>query len=246
MSEVANSCRHCGASIDKDGARFCTRCGKPTSRRALTPRQADWTESRNVASVGTIFAGILVGVGLGAWATGLGEWIGIAVQELAVGAAVALALYLARPLLLREWFPWRTTFWWWVAAPAVAAISYLFSAAWVAWIRGFATGVEVPDAEPITPILIMAVGVLAPIVEELSCRGVLHAVLLRLTTPLATLMLTSALFALMHGLNGGFLLEIPHRFVAGIAFGMLRARSGSVATAILAHAVHNAAAVWIG
>jgi membrane protease YdiL (CAAX protease family) len=49
----------------------------------------------------------------------------------------------------------------------------------------------------------------------------------------------AALFAFLHGLNGGFFLEFPHRFVMGLMLGWLRARTGSLWPCVLAHFLHN-------
>ena len=81
--------------------------------------------------------------------------------------------------------------------------------------------------------------------EEGRCRGVLFVACSRVVGPRATLLLTTALFALLHGLQG-HVLAVPHRFVAGLAFGWLRARAGALVPGIAAHALHNALAVLVG
>lgn len=58
--------------------------------------------------------------------------------------------------------------------------------------------------------------------------------------PRTTLVLTSLPFGLLHCVTE--LLGFPHRFVAGIVFGWLRMRSGSLLPSIGAHAMNNALA----
>ena len=49
-----------------------------------------------------------------------------------------------------------------------------------------------------------------------------------------------------HGLGGGETFELPGRFVTGIAFGRLRARTGSLLPGVAAHLLHNAIACFLG
>lgn len=83
--------------------------------------------------------------------------------------------------------------------------------------------------------------VVAPLGEELLCRGVVIAALLRLGNRRSALLISSVLFAFLHGLGGGYVFELPHRFVSGLLFGALRLMSGRLGPAVLAHALHNAA-----
>lgn len=83
--------------------------------------------------------------------------------------------------------------------------------------------------------------VVAPLGEELLCRGVVMAALLRLGNRTSALLISSVLFAFLHGLGGGYVFELPHRFASGLLFGALRLKSGRLGPAVLAHALHNAA-----
>ena len=78
--------------------------------------------------------------------------------------------------------------------------------------------------------------------EELLDRGVLWEASRRILSPGRTLLLTAALFTIGHGLQGGYLVY-PHRFVAGLVFGWLRLRSGSVLPPIAAHLTCNG--TWV-
>lgn len=92
--------------------------------------------------------------------------------------------------------------------------------------------------------LIVLVVVVAPLTEEWVDRGALWAACRRAGSPQVALLATSALFALSHGLNGGYLFELPHRSVGGLFLGWLRWRSDSLAAPILAHATWNGISVW--
>jgi membrane protease YdiL (CAAX protease family) len=83
--------------------------------------------------------------------------------------------------------------------------------------------------------------VVAPLGEELLCRGVVMAALLRLGNRRTALLVSSVLFAFLHGLGGGYVFELPHRFVSGLLFGALRLWSGRLGPAVVAHALHNGA-----
>lgn len=94
-------------------------------------------------------------------------------------------------------------------------------------------------------LLIIAIAVLPALCEEWVCRGVLWASLRRVSDARMTLILTSVLFALLHGLGGAGFLELPTRFLAGLVLGWLRLRTKSLWPSIAAHFVNNALAVWL-
>ena len=71
------------------------------------------------------------------------------------------------------------------------------------------------------------------------CRGVLWIALRPIVSSAVTIVSTASLFAFLHGLNGGFVLELPHRFVMGLCLGWLRAKTGSLWPCVLAHFLHN-------
>ena len=81
--------------------------------------------------------------------------------------------------------------------------------------------------------------VLPALVEEWTDRGVLWLAIRPLVSERMTILATALVFAFMHGLDGSFLLGFPHRFVAGLLLGWLRARTGSLVPCILAHFLHN-------
>jgi membrane protease YdiL (CAAX protease family) len=81
--------------------------------------------------------------------------------------------------------------------------------------------------------------ILAPLIEELFIRGILHGYVRGKWGVRAGILVSSLVFALLHGI--GFIL-LP-TFVAGIAFAMLYERTGSLASCMIAHSVFNLVAV---
>jgi hypothetical protein len=84
----------------------------------------------------------------------------------------------------------------------------------------------------------LAVTILAPIVEELTYRGMGVSLLLPYGTVLAVL-LTAALFGVAHGL----LVGLPVLVVFGVVNAWLRLRTGSIYPPMLVHGTFNAIAM---
>jgi membrane protease YdiL (CAAX protease family) len=238
------SCRACRAPL-ADGARFCRRCGAPTRAhgRALLERAA--TEraqlSRGATALGAACAVplLLFAVG-GRWLDGLDGWPALAAWLAIVAGAGVIAA-----AVLGEWraaAPWRCAPRWLAAAVPAAALTFALAVGWVRLLPGPLDPAAAPTELPLA--LLVGTLVAAPVVEELLCRGVAWRAAERLASPGAALVLTAILFGFLHGMNGGYVLELPHRTAAGLVFGWLRWRSGSLAPGVLAHALHNAAALW--
>ena len=92
-------------------------------------------------------------------------------------------------------------------------------------------------------MLLVCLAVLPALVEEWMCRGVFWIALRPLTSRWVTIFVTAALFAALHGLNGGFVLEMPHRFAMGLVLGWLRAQTASLTPCVLAHCLHNTTSI---
>ena len=100
--------------------------------------------------------------------------------------------------------------------------------------------------EEVAPFLLLPAFltvVMAPLSEEWLCRGALWSALSKLLDRRAVWVVSAAVFALLHGLGGGYILELPHRFLGGLVFGWLRLRGHGLGPCIAAHLVHNALAV---
>jgi membrane protease YdiL (CAAX protease family) len=143
----------------------------------------------------------------------------------------------------------RAKDWGWAVAVGLAgfAIAWIYAEGLNALLASILEEDEVPVEESVSlPALLFSVAILAPFTEELLDRGVAWAALARLGSVRQTILLTAMLFALSHGLNGGGLFELPHRFAGGLLLGWLRHTSGSLAPCILAHVTWNAVAVLLG
>lgn len=88
-------------------------------------------------------------------------------------------------------------------------------------------------------MLILIVGIAAPIVEEIFYRGLLQRSLERRFGPVPGLLATSVIFGLSHFQP----LQFPALVLAGLVFGLLAQRSGRLGPAIAAHLVFNMVAV---
>jgi membrane protease YdiL (CAAX protease family) len=84
----------------------------------------------------------------------------------------------------------------------------------------------------------VVIAVVAPVVEELTYRGLGFTLLERFGTWVAVVV-TAVLFGLSHGLVEG----LPVLTVFGLGIGWLRARTGSVYPGMLVHGVFNALAL---
>lgn len=90
------------------------------------------------------------------------------------------------------------------------------------------------------PLGIIAVVIMAPIVEELLFRGAIEGHLLRKWKhPAGAIVFSSLVFGLVHG-NW---VQAPFAFVIGLALGWMYYRTGSLLPGILMHFVNNSTAV---
>lgn len=198
-----------------------------------------------------MFVGAVAAVVWGGWLSTNG-WSDLASALASDGALCALALVgavLTAPADALSAFPLRTSITEVLVGLAVGAGCLVVSAGYVAvlalLVGGSPEAAESNDSPTATIATWVTVVFAAPLAEELLCRGALWRALERLHPgrTAETLIATAGLFAVLHGLNGGFLAEFPHRFAAGLGFGWLRARSGSMSPSIVAHALHNALAI---
>jgi len=81
---------------------------------------------------------------------------------------------------------------------------------------------------------------LAPLMEELFFRGFLYPVLARRLGKVAAILLTSAMFGLLHGAQLGYSWAVLIIFLVGIALTTVRAVTKSVASSFLVHVGYNA------
>lgn len=235
---MPRQCHRCGAEWPP-AARFCGACGAVSRGHARQVHAVGVSQRRDVqraaSALGVAVVAVLVGLLLEP------EEVTPLVHLLVLlGATAGAALVLGQ---WRQSLPLRVHWGWCLAALPAAAVSLLLAIGYLRLLPGGTPAESEPSAPEAVPWL--ALVVVAPIAEELLCRGVAYRAALALATPRVAIVLTAIVFAFLHGLGGGYLLELPHRFAGGLVFGWLRWRSGSLLPAMLAHAAHNAGAGWL-
>jgi membrane protease YdiL (CAAX protease family) len=243
------TCQGCGRELTPE-ARYCGGCGRPTrtARQEQSRReQARGHRAQRVAlSIATVFVGTIVAILVEAAldADGRQPWLSLLVRlVLFTGVGVASARLLG-PGAVRRSFAGQ-------ARPYDLALGLLagvvaFGVAW-GYVQLWDLVLE-PEAvaEPKRGLIVVAsVVIVAPLFEEWLCRGVLFEACLRTGSVGTAVVVTSSLFALLHFLGGLFWFELPHRLLAGVIFGLLRARSGSLLPGIVAHGTLNLLAVLV-
>lgn len=236
-------CDGCGASLTEQ-ARYCGNCGKQTRLGRKTHRaktRATHTHTKAAAAAITLlFVGPLLAstsVALTAEERYSAYWALCLIN-------VAIITTAARMLgagSLRASLGRQPTIGHLALAVGVAAASYGISYAYVELLS--AAAAEPTEPEELVWRAVLAFALLPALVEEWLCRGVLWTALRPIAGKSITIFGTAVLFAFLHGLNGGFILELPHRFVGGLLLGWLRARTGSLAPCVLAHFLHNGLAI---
>ncbi|MGE0145468.1 MAG: lysostaphin resistance A-like protein [Planctomycetota bacterium] len=129
----------------------------------------------------------------------------------------------------------------WIAAPFLAAGTFAISHYWVELLRVSADASA--EIEALSTVVWLYIVIGAPLIEELLCRWAIFGALRQVVGVRQSVVVAAAIFAMLHALNGGIFLELPHRFLVGIGLGWIRVSGGSVWPAVLAHALHNLAAV---
>lgn len=93
-------------------------------------------------------------------------------------------------------------------------------------------------------LLLLGVGIMAPLFEEFLLRGLLLGSIRHLTDEHTAVAITAGVFALMHLQYSWtvMLLIVP----MGVVFGYARTRSGSIWVPVLLHMINNSATVLLG
>jgi len=159
---------------------------------------------------------------------------------------IALAVRLARTSLV-DYLALRWPRWWHIAVgvAAVAIVLFLSGAA------AQASGQEIPEfmtdtfasarQAGVLPLLVLSFVVLAPLEEEILFRGFVYRGLAPALGPPLTIVLTSAVWAVVHVQYPWF--YVGEIFLLGLTFGWLRWLSGSLVTSILLHIANNGLAI---
>ena len=137
--------------------------------------------------------------------------------------------------------------WGYHCSPKLLVTSAVFILAMGLWTNYFNELADLPnnmeaafDMMMHHPLGIVAIVIMAPLVEELLFRGAIQGHLLRKWKhPAGAIVLSSLIFGLVHG-NW---VQAPFAFVTGLALGWMYYRTGSLLPGILMHFVNNSAAV---
>ncbi len=252
-SKTFRFCPHCDASLS-DASKFCGNCGKITEDHKETLARdfdkKDEQDRNRTAAVVSIFIGILMAITVAYISNSqlgfseIGSDIVLCLGQVLAGVA---AIQFLGKQAFRQSFgrsPDARSLGLGLLLPILTLpVAYLYVGLF-------------PDAPQSTPLSDSTVGavllallltaVQPALFEEWLCRGILWVTIRPITSRWTAILLTATVFAFLHGLNGAFLLEIPHRFAMGLALGWLRARSASLWPCVLAHFVHNGVAVLLG
>lgn len=168
------------------------------------------------------------------------------------GAVVSLLLLGAPAWLLRPWrslrLPQKKTVWLELLLGAAMALLTRAAmtpvdAAWQDWLSLTPDALPVPESIPVAVVYIMALAVIPALTEEAFFRGALLTGLLDGSRRTTAVLLTTAIFALMHG----SLANLPGLLAISLVLTLLMLRSGRIAVPIMTHFFYNISAlVWVG
>ena len=150
-------------------------------------------------------------------------------------------------LLVGKYVPLERKTWSYCSSPKVLIAAVVFILAWGLWTNYLSELDDLPNSMQETfemmmrhPLGIIAIVIMAPIVEELLFRGAIEGYLLRKWKhPAGAIVFSSLVFGLVHG-NW---VQAPFAFVIGLALGWMYYRTGSLLPGILMHFVNNGTAV---
>lgn len=120
-----------------------------------------------------------------------------------------------------------------------AAVAYGF----VLQAAGIMRMPERSSPDSVTPLLLLTAAVLAPIAEEVVFRFWLLGRMVPAIGPAAALLLSSAVFAMVHMELEPF--ALGSRLITGLALGLLWLRTSSLRACVLAHGLFNAAVIGL-
>ena len=242
-------CIQCGTRSTRV-AMFCGACGQalPGGGDSASAPHLAIEPKRAVVAIAIVFVGALLAVAACGWlalATGAETASGLALVVLLAGLAFAAARVLGERGL-RSSLPLVCLQRHAALGLLVGVVTFGASLGYVVLLQRF-VGTTRESSEPSAwtelVVQLLLAALIVPLIEEWACRGVLWSACRSVESVGTTICATAALFALLHGLNGAALLETPHRFLSGLAYGWLRARSESLTPGMLAHGLHNLLAV---
>lgn len=150
-------------------------------------------------------------------------------------------------LLVGKYVPLDRKTWSYCSSSKVLIASVVFILALGLWTNYLSELADLPNSMQETfemmmrhPLGIIAIVIMAPVVEELLFRGAIEGYLLRKWKhPAGAIVFSSLVFGVVHG-NW---VQAPFAFVIGLALGWMYYRTGSLLPGILMHFVNNSTAV---
>jgi membrane protease YdiL (CAAX protease family) len=145
----------------------------------------------------------------------------------------------------------RRVAWWWLVASLLCLIGMSIAIGGIQAATSAIQGhpfvnpqIQIrTHGQPLTPVdlvlLLLSVGVAAPLVEELFFRGMLYPLMRRSTAAWVAVILNAGIFALAHGIP----IMLPTFVIAGVVFTLVRERTNSLLPGMLIHMLQNTLAV---
>jgi len=116
-------------------------------------------------------------------------------------------------------------------------------AAWQGWLGLASDALPVPESVPMAMLYIAALAVIPAITEEAFFRGAVLTGLLDGSRRVTAVLLTTAVFVLMHG----NVANLPSLLVISLLLTLLMLHTGHIAVPVTAHLVYNLTALnWVG
>lgn len=239
-------------------AKFCSKCGEATARHTGAVRRRylhDRNErGRAIKAVGWVFVLTLCGLVLpflGGLSPGPEKdafltWPVLAVEVVSNLLVGAIGIWILAGNAFARSLKGLPESRWIGIAVATVPVTILIANAMVWVVTTFSPDdSEATFSVELSAIVVVGFTILPALLEEWLCRGVLWEALQRVVRPKIVVIGTAVLFAMMHGLNGAFVLELPHRFAIGLIYGWLRLKSGSLVPGIVAHFLHNLSTFFV-
>lgn len=163
------------------------------------------------------------------------------ISSLILSSAIAVALFLrlgwceVSPHYLRT-RPWGVFFW-----SALLALGLIIPSAWLQeMLPSLPNVIRAQLVELLRhPLGFVAVGLLAPLVEEIVFRGaILRALLSQFSKAWVAILISAVLFAAIHANPA----QMPHAFVVGLLLGWMYWRTSSILPGMVYHFVNNSVA----
>lgn len=241
--ELVLTCDHCGRTVQAR-SRFCNGCGKAIPRNAPKPFVDDafLKRQRNFLIAFAVVLFYILGAHIG---DGVERWTGALWWDAGLFALVVLSGLFFQdvlgPALRFDGFTWGKL-------GLYAALQVLLTFGVLVALAAIRSALDLEDASYMAlyadspaPLLLalLSVAVFPAVSEELAFRGVLFGQLATFTGAWSTVAVTGFLFAWVHFSFLSLFWLVP----AGLFFGWMRLREGTIWYGVICHFMHNATVV---